>query len=684
MIVASIACYAVQSSGVSKLVINEVCSKNVSVFLDEDGTVSDYVELYNDGWLPYLVSEIYLSDDEDDLEKFEVPLNALGPGEYQTIMLDENTPFQISDSGETLYLSWEGKVIDQIECVALKKDSSYCRLSDGGQEWTIRTCTPGGKNTDSYPILSAPTFSCESGFYKDEFDLELFCEDGQSIFYTLDGSIPSKESNLYQGPIHICDKSKQKNVWSMREDVSVGFMADEIYEPPGYCAPDYLIDKCTIIRAVCVDEEDNESEVISSSYFVGFQEKKGYEGMNVLSVITDPNNLFDYESGIYVKGWFYDNSREYDAEQWYSHLWWWQSSNYTQRGAAWEREACLQFFDQDGILILTKECGMRIQGAGSRGKIPRSFNLYARNEYDGSSRFEAEFFGTSYEPQRMTFFAGGDDNLVKVKDALVMSILPERNFSTMDFEPYVLFLDGEYWGCYWLTEKYDDEYFAYHYNVDKNNVVLIKHGKDGIVVSEEEFALYEDMFSYIVSTDLSVDENYQKVCELIDIDSFLEYYAAEIYIARWNDWPSSNFALWRTKEVREDAYSDGKWRWILFDVNSPSMEVGNIEKDSFKEVIERDALFSSIMKNEQCRKKFADVILNMAETEFRPEKINVFLDEFESQMKAPLEKEYARFYGKNNDKSLTFENTLNDLRTFFEGRYVYIKDYFDKDIEVEE
>lgn len=464
----------------------------------------------------------------------------------------------------------------------------------------------------------------------------------------------------------------------MREDVSAGFMADEIYDAPGYCPPDFLIDKCTIIRAVCADEEGNESEIVSSSYFVGFDQKEGYEGMNVLSVITDPDNLFSYETGIYVKGWKFDENREDDIEKWPAEYWHWWNANYTQKGSQWERDACLQFFDKNGSLILTKNGGMRIQGGASRARLPRNLNFYARKEYDGSNCFETNLFRTRYEPQRVTLF-GGSDDLVKIKDVLMAGLLSERSFSTMDFEPYVLFLDGEYWGCYWLTEKYDNEYLSYHYNVDKSNVVIIKHGRDGIVVSDEDKALYQDMRSFVSGTDLTIDGNYRKVCEMIDIDSFLEYYAAEIYIARWIDWPNGNFALWRTRERKNDAYSDGRWRWMLFDVNGPSMEAENIERDTFKMVKENDSVFASLMQNEACREKFADVITDMAETEFHPDNINAFLDEFEDHMRGPLKKEYERFYGKENDKALTFDKTIEELRTFFEGRYVYIKDYFTHD-----
>ena len=673
-VAASVVCYDVKSSGVSKLVINEICSKNVSIFLDEDGTVNDYVELYNAGRLPYLVSEIYLSDDEDDLEKYEIPSIVLQPGEYQVIILDEKAPFQIMDSGESIYLSGGGQILEQIDCIGLNKDSSYCRLSDGDSEWGVRTCTPGKDNETSYPILSAPTFSHESGFYADEFDLEIFCKEGETIFYTLDGSIPTTDSNFYQDAIHISDASENENVWSMRKDVSNGY-----FDGAGYEVPDYLIDKCTVLRAICVDEEGNESAAASATYFVDFDQKEGYQGMNIVSIITDPDNLFDYDTGIYVMGRAYDTSREYDAEQWYADVWWWQTGNYRQRGRDWEKEACLQFFDAEENLLLTKDAGIRIQGNGSRGWVPRSFNFYARNEYDGNNRFEADFFGTRYEPQRITLFAGSDNYLLKLKDYLAATVLSDRGFSTMDYVPYVMFLDGEYWGCYWLIEKYDEEFFAYHYDVDNDNVIMIKESQQGYLAlgNEEDEKLYDDMYAFIAGSDLSADANYWKVCELIDVDSYIDYCAAEIYIANL-DWPHNNFGLWRTRTAEQGKYSDGRWRWILFDVNNASvMSSKCIELDLFAEVVANDPMFSSMMDNDEFSRKFVSRILDMANNEFLPENINLFLDEYRELMKDPLTKEYERFYGKDTNKLLNFEEELQDIRDFFEGRYLYITDYFE-------
>ena len=666
--IAAISFYGVYTSADKKIVINEICSKNLTVTLDENGMVSDYVEIYNNGLLPYQIEKLYLSDDVNELTKFEIPAGLIESKGYQVIFLDKYDSFGISGSGETLYLSdHSGEIIDQVTCTALDSDMCYCRVSDGGSRFAVKTCTPGANNLNANLVISAPVFSYASGFYTDEFDLTISSEHGTAIFYTLDGSIPSTESIVYDGPIHIGDASSNTNIWSMSEDISTGFLVG------AYQAPSYLIDKCTVIRAICVDKNNNTSVVSSASYFVNFTNKDGYDGMNILSIITDPDNLFNYNTGIYVRGQEYDAHAPYDENPY----WWWWDSNYHQRGRDWEREAYLQFFDQKGHLILEKSAGMRVQGGGSRGLIPRSFNLYARKVYDGNNRFEADFFGNNYEPQRVTLFAGGDDNQVKLKDYLMASMISNRNFSTMDFSPYVMFLDGEYWGVYWLTEKYDEEYFKYHYDVDNNNVIMIKN--DVLALgSDTDQMLYNEMRDFIINSDLSVSDNYQRACELIDINSCIDYYAAEIYIARYNDWPMGNFALWRTRNLENTSYSDGKWRWILFDVNSGGMDSQLIKEDTLTATLEKDSLFASLMRNDEFKRKFITTILDMANNEFLPENICNFIDDFNALMKIPLSKEYERFCGINNLKLFEFDSKIVDAKNFFNGRHAYIMDYFGK------
>lgn len=524
------------------------------------------------------------------------------------------------------------------------------------------------------------TFSKESGFYEEPFELELTAKSG-TIYYTLDGSLPNKDSIKYEKPILITDATANDNIYSMRTDVSAGFDQKAVEEissdsSPGYKVPDYKVDKATIVRAVVFDAMGHHSEVQSASYFVDFSSKDGYEGLKILSLITDPSNLFDYETGIYVTGKAYDDytkayrgTGEYYWREEYWTLW---LANYRYRGIKWERPAECQFFDETGQLILKQACGIRIHGDSSRGYNPKSLNLCARKEYDGNKTFKEDLFETGYYASTITLFQGGNDFATKGKDYLISSSIQDLNVSTMHFKPYAMFLDGEYWGVYWLNEKMDANYFQHYYGVNKDNVILIKEGelKEG---NDEDYKYYSNMIEFCSQADVTKTENYEKVCDLIDIESYIDYYALMLYLGRNSDWPSGNFALWRVAKKEAGPYGDGKWRWVVFDLNSSGFIT---EFDSINYVIEKDAMFKNLMTNDLFRTQLFLKIEDIADQILNPEIMNQRLNEYQNFIADPLKKNNMRFYG--NDSLSSFYEEIENLQIFFSERKKYVISMLDR------
>jgi len=531
-------------------------------------------------------------------------------------------------------------------------------------------------------------FSHESGFYAEEFELEMFCDTNREgrIFYTLDGSEPNTYSLLYEGPILITDVSLNENVHSMRTDVSVGFMEDKIeqYCPDrgtsGYTVPEYKVDKATIVRAVVYFNEYQHSEIHTASYFVGFSEKEGYDGMNVLSIVTNPDNLFDYETGIYVTGETFDEYWEVSTEdnEQPDDNWLWWSSNYTNRGKEWEREVSCQFFNENRELLLNQTCGLRIHGGISRGQNPKGINLYARESYDGNNRFLYDFWSNDYYASAITLSQGGNDYYTKLKDSLISELLEDGGLeiALLNFEPYAMFLDGEYWGVYWLCEKYDEKYVEHYYDVAGNNVIMIKNGAIE-AGSQGDFRLWENMVYTCETLDVTQEENWNKVCDLIDIESYIDYYAVMMYAARNKDWPNGNYAAWRTKAVdKNQEYSDGKWRWMVFDMNSPAMSTDLIEFDSIEYVMEKNDMFRNLMTNKSFRQKLLDRMEELRGNVFDAERVNQLIDEHVSLMKEPLKADQKRFFGIDSDEKIY--SKIAPVREFFNYRGGYVEQMLEK------
>lgn len=484
-------------------------------------------------------------------------------------------------------------------------------------------------------------FSEKSGFYENEFYLSIWAPSDE-LYYTLDGTEPTKESLKYEQPILIEDATGNQNTNSMRSDLSAYFLEEDTR----YQLPDYPIDKCTVLKAAYYDSEGRKSIAQERIYFVNYEEKSGYEDVNIISITAEPEALFDEEKGIYVLGNTFEEYKEavdYENEPEYS----WEA-NYKNSGREWEREAHIQVFDQDKQLVLSQQIGLRIQGGVSRAYYPKSLNIYARDEY-GSDQMKYDFFDTGYYPQRVTLSSGGNDYIGKIRDRIGAELTSACDFCTMNYIPYVVFLNGEYWGFYYLTEKYDEHYIEHYYSVDKDNVIIVKQYELEAGRSEDA-VLYEEMRSFIETADMKLEENYETACDMIDMDSFIDYYAAEIYIARNGDWPEANFALWRSREVSHNAYEDGKWRWMLFDVNTSSLHSDLVEHDTLAYVLEKCGMFRNLSENETFRRKFADKLREMRDEVFTVEQVETKLEEYELLMGEPMEKHMQRFWGSDNEK----------------------------------
>lgn len=514
-------------------------------------------------------------------------------------------------------------------------------------------------------FLAAPhiAFSEKSGYYESELALQICGNTGGQIYYTLDGSIPTTEDIPYEkgSSILLGDATSRENTYSMRTDVSSSFYADfeqDAPTTPVYQIPEYPVDKCNIVRASSFDGNGRRLETITGVYFIGFADKTGYGGLYTASITADPEDLFGQDRGIYVLG----NSFQKSADE----PWWMWDANYQEDGPSSEREAVLTLFDDRHNLLLSESCGIRINGEYSRSFLPKNIGCYARTEYSGRNEFSADLFEENVFPHKIALLGGGNDNIFKLKDYIAQTLEEEMHFATLDLIPCALFLNGEYWGVYWISECYNADYISDHFDVEKSNVIMIKNNelREG---NEEDRLLFEDMKSSIISNDMTQPEYWNRACTLIDMDSYIDYYAAQIYLARCTDWPGHNYALWRTRSRELSDYGDCRWRWMLFDLNSDGMTENLSENDTLGDILNADAMFASLFENEEFRQRFAERILYVGSQIYVPENLERLLTDCTSLMKEPLLKSNMRFYMDTKEEE--FSLYVEDKRNFFAKRY---------------
>lgn len=380
------------------------------------------------------------------------------------------------------------------------------------------------------------TFSQSGGFFNDSFSLSLSCSADHHIRYTINGSTPNSTSTLYTGPIFL-----DSTLFSPSNIFTI------LNSPPAIFYLPNDVPRIITLRAAAFDSNDSlVSAVRTNSYLI---RALGYDshGLPLISITADSLDLFDYETGIFVPGVNYDPDNSL------------QTGNYYQSGSEWERRINIEFYETDNSGI-NQQCGMRTHGGISRRTSQKGLKIYAREEY-GKKRFKHNFFADNdlnsfkhlvLKPFESAWWIWSAKS--GIQDYLSLKIAKQLNMESPSATPSVLFINGEYWGIYFLQERPDERFVEDHFNIDVDECNLMSnwYGNE----ENGSNANFLDLMNFLESADLSNEDDYAHVCERIDVENFIDYYIFEIFIAN-EDWPANNMRCWQR--------NNGKFRWIFYD-----------------------------------------------------------------------------------------------------------------------
>lgn len=407
-----------------------------------------------------------------------------------------------------------------------------------------------------------------------------------------------------------------------------------------------------IVRAIAVDSEGNKSEPACGVYFLGYRGTKSYfQNMKVISIVTDSSNLYDSQKGIFT--------------------------NFENSGKEWERPANLQLFN-GGNYSFEQNVGIRVHGGYTRRFEQKSLNIYARSEY-GASTFKYDLFSgnliSEAKDKKIKEFdsfilrnAGNDNGSTRFRDKLNQTLVKDRNFLNQGMEPCVVFLNGEFYGHMEITEKVSPEFIDSHYDTGKKNIVIIKNQQlnEG---SEQDLREYRELWNWIKSTDFSNNDNYEELKKKIDIECFADYMSSNIYIGN-KDWGGNNVSMWKcTKEKENNAYTDGRWRFIMFDTEYSANMYGHIPANSntFDQIMNDNSfiadLFKAAMKNDRFKKKFVVSFMETANWNFSTDKVNSLIDNYSQTYKEIVNDTLKLYYNREN-----FSGEVDNVRSFFNNR----------------
>ncbi|MBP3538976.1 MAG: lamin tail domain-containing protein, partial [Oscillospiraceae bacterium] len=198
----------------SPLMISEVVTANFSALEQSALGYCDYAEIKNVSAAPVELSEYCLSDDDDELSMWQFPSAELAPGESVIVLCEkgEGEPdegffkagFELNSESEQLYLSRGGRVVDYAFLRGIPYGGSFGRM-DGENGWFYFAAPQpySAKRGGCRRVSAAPETTSADGIFDGVTSMEISLAAPGQIYYTIDGSLPSAESEAYKSPISI-------------------------------------------------------------------------------------------------------------------------------------------------------------------------------------------------------------------------------------------------------------------------------------------------------------------------------------------------------------------------------------------------------------------------------------------------------------------------------------------------
>lgn len=453
-----------------------------------------------------------------------------------------------------------------------------------------------------------PVPSVQGGYYEDSFLLELEAPVHGTIYYTTDGSMPTTDSLVYEGGILIENRTDQPN--------RINAVQNIVPDWKNYTPDPKPVKKGTVIRAVYVNHMGLASDVLTQTYFVGIEPPS--RGLT-LSLAFEFDDFFG-DNGIYVTG------KEYD--DWYLS----GGSPETMPVANFEQSlevvAIAELMDNHSS-ILNQPVGVRIQGNRSRGERQKRFILVSRQEYGGSDTFAYPLFD------------GVTTHSVMIKgylpDAMAYDFLHDRSLALQRSIPVRVFLNGEYLYDSYILERFDSHYFRQYYKVAER--VLVKEA-----VTDEDSLLrsgtnqYDEFMYWVTHTDFSDPEQWEAFQKDADLQSYLDFLAANYFFCNidYNDY--HNYMLWRNAPETAKASEDTRWKWCMYDVdplawveNDPvrgkAYQV-NVFTNDFSMDMQESAIYKSLRRNEDFRRQFILTYMDLMNNNFTPSNAERILEKY--------------------------------------------------------
>lgn len=296
-----------------------------------------------------------------------------------------------------------------------------------------------------------------------------------------------------------------------------------------------------------------------------------------------------------------------------------ENGNHKKTGKDWERPAVIRFYEDDSSLGFEQQIGLRLHGNALRGMPQKPFRIYFKDEAGNNQPLDHPLFSSEPNLYQTLILRNGDPSYSLIREKVATTLIDQAGrVDTMSSRPVSVYLNNEYWGLYYLTDRFDKTYFEQKYQVDQDVLALLYvqlgyEPRGHLLPDEEGDQADAERFNQVID-----DARRCQGClpfgsaqTFFDLDNMVDYYLLELYFAN-ADWPENNYKVWRYQtEERFPPESDlipqldGRWRWLAFDFDA-SLGAGNASQSAIIESAQGNPFGLFLDENVPLRNLFFD------------------------------------------------------------------------------
>ena len=507
--------------------------------------------------------------------------------------------------------------------------------------------TQGDVNTQINSTADEVVFSHVSGFYDQEFLLEMTAPAGYTVYYTVNGADPrTTVAQKYEQPLAMTDTTEM--AWGELTQNAVLAMGNTY-------SPNVLSQVgAWTVRAYATNGKDA-TPVTTQTYFVG-KDIRAKE-LDVFCLAVQPEDFISTDptgKNIYMN--FHDGHERIQAYLEYF------------TGDACEFSSWVEIaLNGKGSLGMTEKSFRILFRENANPEVSENLNAFSHNIFGDYATPNAKGDDTIYYRRLLLRNGGGDNSGCTISrshigDAYIARLDSMLHAESMAYKPVFVFINGEFWGVYNARERFDEKYFETVYGVPEEDLAvlecpyplpyikyeyLLTHGEQRDV---DEF---NALFRYAQSNDLSDPEHYKYVCDRVDTDNLIDYFCAQIYLC-CSDWPNNNVKVWRNSNPNSISGQDTKWRFCVVDTDHGVGLNSDINTNLFHSIGDSSCigmLINGLMANPEFKERFLMRFIWVTEVYYAPEAVSPVLEEIVDDVAPVMQMQLDRW--KCTDGTIT-------------------------------